>query len=318
MGGRTAGNGVTTAYNDVYATGQYTWNNRIDFGTMGDLFGRTDDYDYTLEIIADYTGFTDDDNYAYTGENTAYEGEGRWMHGGTGGPTRLGRWVDDLRTSSPNRLPTGQGMYEVKVTYYQGDHTALSSDYSRMGSYNTRGVSGIHNYTYSKTADGNGSATFATTLDGTGGKSFVPGKDLYSRDKSNGTSGDRTSVYEGNEATMAAYVMAGMAGTVYAIRAYDRALGADEVAQNRVADLCGYHGVDQTHVEAIDTEILAILIDTYGTASFTETGRDEIEKTIDDVLLARDAEKHKEQTEKYASLYAEGAKVLLMAFDPLG
>ncbi len=313
-GGWTAGNGITTSYNDLYVMKTDPSKNLIDFGTMGDLFGRTDDYDYTLEVIADYAGFADGDNYAFTLENTANEGEGRWSHGlANCGPVRLGRWVDNMRSSSPNRLPSGQGMYNVYVTYWQGGHTNLYAQDSRMGYYNTQGVSGIHNYTYLKAADGNGSARFELTLDGITRKAFVPGVDKYS----GALDGSRESVYEGNDASMRAYVMAGMAGTVYAIRAYDRTLNLSEIDQNHFADLCGYYGVSSEAITRMmgDKEVFNAILGKFGSYKLGETSKEEIENSIDEAFANKEAVA---EIAKYAALYAEGATVLLNAYNTRG
>ena len=169
-----------------------------------------------------------------------------------------------------------EGMYEVKTTYYQGDHTNFSMDYSRMGSYNTQGTSGIHNYTYYKAGNGKGSATFALNIDGTTKKSFVPGVDLYSRDKNNGSSGDRSSVYEANDASMRAYIMAGMAGTVYAVRAYDRTLNLAEIDQNHFADLCGYYGVSSEAITRMmsDEAVFNAILGKFSSYKLGETSKE--------------------------------------------
>ncbi len=295
--------GLSVSYNDIAVTKGVN-DSRIDLGTMETLFGigEKSDYDYTLEIVAKYTDFTDEDHFIFSASQTVYEGESTFKYGNA-----IGAWREYV-TVFPSKFTGYSGGFSaayVSWCYGSKADAQLQNPSARVCGFSTQGNQSTMQLAYTK----NSSNRFSVLVDGASKGSFVAGTTKHS----DGT----VTEYDGLLPTDTAHAMWGMSGTVYAVRAYTRVLTADELAANRFVDLCAFYGADVSELLAIEDEAerndtLASLGAAAKTLTFENASRKAVEDLIASVIYD---EAERARTEQYASLYAEGATAILLAYN---
>ncbi len=267
MGGWELKNGGLYAdYTDIMVAKNVT--SKLDFGTMANLFGYAEnaEYDYTLEIIMDYGASYDTDNFIFSASRTLYEGESQYMYG-----FQVGSLVEYNAVFAPEYTGVKDGIFNAHITWQYGAAKGypVSNTNNRFNfAYNTKNLAGVVNLSYFK--DG---ATVGLNANGAKKYSFVAGEQKY---------GDGTvSEYGPNYADAGVFLMQGIPGTVYAVRAYDFVLNAEQVAQNHFADLCAYFSLDVDALALLDADAKKDLYEEFSVYTFQNATKDELQALLD-------------------------------------
>ncbi len=247
----------------------------------------------TFELVSSIVGAVDTDDFKSTmSKNTAWEGDGEWSLS-----FRLGALTIVPRATSTKSNGVSAGIGKVVISYSQ------SHDYG-MPTRIVNSATTMGGLTYG--------STIAATKDQVGSEYqydvFMSGTSIASFQ----TSASRP--YFANDALSgdSFFAAQNLSQTVYAVRVYDFALTADQLAQNRFADLAKYYDFDLTEFSAMNESLRPAVYAQMNTLDFSKS-RDEAQDILDTTIAGIT---YVPELNQYDELYVQnGLKILLTAYD---
>ena len=272
----TAYEGHSTPYAAV-GNNTVNWINAVDEATYGTLKGTgwkknasggftivktIDDYNGTRPenvTIGTYAFYTPKEQYGLELDGKKHLPEGSFTVELVSNPVGItdkngDRWIDTY-SKYGTYIENGMAIGPLRALQFSCIHASSGGGFSRRWNYgvgdtpyNDYGGKGIFNDTYWVGLEEDEVTIFTVSMEaGEERNSYA----LYGDGRITNFFREKDEIISNADAGYMFRLMNGVAGTIYAVRVYDRVLSEAERAQNRMADLVYYYGIDATLIAEV-------------------------------------------------------------------